>query len=1220
MFKRKNENYSPVVSAGTRSPKGFLLISIIAALCADVCVSAILIWSAVPVLYWIFPVLAMAADALFLLCAVFTNFRFKYSVGELCAFVVFICAIAVAENVVNLTGETVTLSVAAAVMWTASHLLSVICVVATAVHASKRIRGNKIAKIIAASLFCALAAVCAVFYGLYVFGGGFFGQGGYGVRPLEYVYNEVTDSYSVAGVMQGRGEIVVIPETFNDKKVDGVSYKVFCAEGVTDVHMASADVKFTDAEELSHFGGEINIHADKEDVETLRGAFYSARGTTFKAYDLANCVVPNVDADEVYVAFAYDQDSYAAVNGKVLPIWTGKKGDEFRLLFTYYENYSYIRYNSSSDESGLYESYTGFGGKVLKELKFFDPSKEVEGDVVSGWGAEGNTVLDGAVINDSVKVKVEFENVYRIKVQNDNDTKYEPGAIFKSLYTGGQFVGYRYATAATFDGVLNEINDSRQGFTLSYNYGLTATENGQPYRGFENSVSGSVSSLTSNTVYIYPVWDLNAPTITSATSNAAGGKIVYGEDLEIKAAATAPVDGMNVAYAWSGAYTTSSQSFKIQRVGLNDGGDFNLTVTVSGDNTSLTSQAKASLTVEVTKRPVYLDWTGTEAVTYNGAEHSISFEVRARQTGSGLLDDDGVSVHIYSQNSFPVNIGTSSATFKNAGAYTVGGRLNNVAAADNYYIVSSTESVQKVINKAPLDITWTGTSEFVYDKTLHAPEYTVSGGFGSDDTMISIDGASIYANAYTNTQYYTATAVTSNSNYYITENTKSRRFTIAQREVTLSWLTDTIGYTGEELAPLVVLSSDNLIDGDALRLSRTGFQRNTNEYTGIPEYIATAVVGNRNYKATAATATKKFKIVPRNVSFVWDSAASFEYNGAVQYPKVTDIDGAVATELEALKASISYTGGGKDVAGGSYTAFATLLNKNYSVVESSRTSGYYTITPKGITVTFTQSVMPYMGTTMTPTHSIDGRIGNDNVGLVLDGRGENAGDYTITPRATNANYKVVSEPFNYTITKAPIAFEWTSGALVYNGRVHSPVPTINGTIYPRDQIEIVCTYDKPDANRKNIGQFTATAKLVSKIPSRPADNYEIISGATNEFFINYVQLEISVSNTNLVYNGYAQAPAVEIKNKSAIVEGDVLELVVTGGGTEVGSYTLTVKLKNNNSEPAKNYKLKYENQFDLEISVNFNIIAPDARRIDFAEGGKSFYEEVAEARAEGGSL
>ena len=196
--------------------------------------------------------------------------------------------------------------------------------------------------------------------------------------------------------------------------------------------------------------------------------------------------------------------------------------------------------------------------------------------------------------------------------------------------------------------------------------------------------------------------------------------------------------------------------------------------------------------------------------------------------------------------------------------------------------------------------------------------------------MISIDGASIYANAYTNTQYYTATAVTSNSNYSITENTKSRRFTIAQREVTLSWLTDTIGYTGEELAPLVVLSSDNLIDGDALRLSRTGFQRNTNEYTGIPEYIATAVVGNRNYKATAATATKKFKIVPRNVSFVWDSAASFEYNGAVQYPKVTDIDGAVATELEALKASISYTGGGKDVAGGSYTAFATLLNKNYS--------------------------------------------------------------------------------------------------------------------------------------------------------------------------------------------------------------------------------------------------------------------------------------------------
>ena len=43
MVKKRNENYSPVVSAGTRSPKAFLLISVIAALCADVCVSALLI-------------------------------------------------------------------------------------------------------------------------------------------------------------------------------------------------------------------------------------------------------------------------------------------------------------------------------------------------------------------------------------------------------------------------------------------------------------------------------------------------------------------------------------------------------------------------------------------------------------------------------------------------------------------------------------------------------------------------------------------------------------------------------------------------------------------------------------------------------------------------------------------------------------------------------------------------------------------------------------------------------------------------------------------------------------------------------------------------------------------------------------------------------------------------------------------------------------------------
>ncbi|MDE7214231.1 MAG: hypothetical protein K2N68_00125, partial [Clostridia bacterium] len=126
--------------------------------------------------------------------------------------------------------------------------------------------------------------------------------------------------------------------------------------------------------------------------------------------------------------------------------------------------------------------------------------------------------------------------------------------------------------------------------------------------------------------------------------------------------------------------------------------------------------------------------------------------------------------------------------------------------------------------------------------------------------------------------------------------------------------------------------------------------------------------------------------------------------------------------------------------------------------------------------------------------------------------------------------------------------------------------------------------------------------------------------AKQESSVTHVQLEIRVQHVPFVYDGTAQLPEVEIVNKSAIVAGENLELVVTGSATEAGTYTATVKLKNNNSEPAKNYKLKYENQFNNEITVTFYITAPaepETQSVSFAEGGKRYY---CAAPAEGGSL
>lgn len=1201
MIKRNNENYSPYLSAGTKSPKLFLLISVIAALCADLVVSAILIWSAVPVLYWIFPLLAMVADAAFLLAAIFTNFRFKYSVGVLSAFVAFVSAIVVAVNVINLAGETVTLSLAAAVMWTASHVLSVICVIATAVHASKTIKGGRISKLVAATLFCVLAAGCAALYGFYVLGGGFFGQGGYDLRALEYTYNETDDSFEVTGVMQGRGGIVVIPETFNDKKVSAVSCNVFNAEGITDVGFMTADVKFTDVDGIGYFGDGIDIHADKEDAEKLRETFFNMRGTSFKAYDLANCVVPDVDADEVYLTFVYDRESYEAVGGKVLPIWTAKKGETFDLS-KLSADYPYVKYTTSSDEAGLYASYRNFDGKVLKELKYFD-AENADG-IISGFDP-ANTPIDGAKIKNSGKVTVKFEKVYRIKVQNDNDDKYEPAAAFKSC----ESTGYRFATAETFDGVLDEIKDSRKGFTLSYGYGSTATETRRQYRDFETSLSRIQTA--DNTFYIYPEWKLNAPTVTKFENNSANGRIVYGEDLKLNAEATAPAEGMNVEYSWSGDYVSQLSNFTITRIAIPNNQDplkFNLTVTAYGDNTSLTSTATREVAITVSKRPVYITWANAQAETYDGQKHYVSFTVNPRGAGSGLLDDDNVSVAIYAQNNFPVDITGNSASYINAGTYTVGAKLSTNAAASNYEIAGAAQ-VDKVISKKLLTISW-GKTEFVYDKTEKLPEYTVSGTVGADAHGVYLTGGTINSNAFMNNTYHTATAHTSNGNYYIADSNKDCRFTVAQREITVEWLTDTIGYTGDLMAPLAMVSAsnDNSIPGDAIQLDRTGFERYTNAYTGIPKYTATATFGNRNYKATAETAANEFTIVAATVSFVWDSTSSFVYNGAVQYPKVTDFAGAgaeaAAKERNTLLNSVTYVGGGKDYDGGRlYNVTGTLNNLNYNVAEGSRTSGDFTITPAPLSVTFMEFTLQYCGTYVYPTPYVYGRVNgetSETVQVLYDGRGVDAGEHEIVPRVTNANYEITKVQgtggyvsptlsFKYTITPAPIVVEWGSAALKYNGKVHSPQPSTNSEIYRSDNLGLSCTYDKKEERRINNGEFTATATITNT-------NYDIVEGKTKTFGINPIWLEVAWSNTNLVYNGSAQSPVAEIKDKSLIIAGDDIQLVVTGSATLVGTYTATARINGETYAPGVNYRLYSETS-----TVTFYITAPQnaaAARID----------------------
>ena len=339
-----------------KSRKWPVLTAAAAAAAADIFAVAVLGVGAFAPLYFIMPCLLLAFDVALIILAALTNFRFRYSAGvaagyALAAIILSVLGITVCGD----SGSGSALTTAATALWMVMHLVSAAVIILTSLYAAKLKGFNAVFAIICTAVIVCAAAV----YSAFLFDRGFFGQQfGDQNRTLAYTYHSSTDSYEVKSALEGKGENVVIPQTFNGKKVSAVSAGLFTQEGIESVYIqADADIAVEDVSLLNNYTGFFPvIYADKGEIDDLRTNFYAAADeeNSDELFSVAANILPcNLDEGEVYVTFKYDRESYGIVEGEILPTWFGRSGEIFDIS-EYEEDFPYMLHSDKNSAADLY--------------------------------------------------------------------------------------------------------------------------------------------------------------------------------------------------------------------------------------------------------------------------------------------------------------------------------------------------------------------------------------------------------------------------------------------------------------------------------------------------------------------------------------------------------------------------------------------------------------------------------------------------------------------------------------------------------------------------------------------------------------------------------------------------------------------------------------------------------------------------------------------------
>lgn len=540
----------------------------------------------------------------------------------------------------------------------------------------------------------------------------------------------------------------------------------------------------------------------------------------------------------------------------------------------------------------------------------------------------------------------------------------------------------------------------------------------------------------------------------------------------------------------------------------------------------------------------------TDNYTFNGSSISISMSAAA-VGGVQNLPDSAIKaqniryrVKKCAPDTKPENL---SEEFFNSG-YTTD--LPSDAGTYAVLITSEADGVSygktiKVFTIAPcpVKIEWSGAVDFTYDGTDHRSNITATAstenGAPINENIFKISfrykahGATTFTpvTEVKNAGTYTATAEISNKNYTISSN-EAATFTIEQKALTVTAENKTVTY-GDSVP--YTATYKGLLDCDKGKLGTPNFTCNYNE---VGTYSITVDgLENSNYAITYVDGT--LTVNERTVTLDWGTANSFVYDGNAHTLNPAAKNIVIGDDL-----GLAITVTGENISGssainvGTYTATASITNKNYVLAENNK-SATFTITARAITITANNHEIIYGFAPATNGYTISGMIEGEtpetaNIGGTVKlttnyTQYGDVGEYDIIVDISGLsapNYSFTAKNGKLTVTKKELTVKAKDNSITYGEEPSANGYAINGFVNNENESVITglenITYIIDYAQWQDIGKFSITPK----VDGLSAVNYSF--KANSDGILNVKQLNLQLSG--IIERDYADGGILFDKN------------------------------------------------------------------------------------------
>lgn len=966
-----------------------------------------------------------------------------------------------------------------------------------------------------------------------VISNGFYGQGT-SSRPL--IYSDQGSEYEIVGIVEGSSKTLSVPTEFDFRPVNKVSTAIFSDEALEEVNIPKRDSKFEFTDLGGHgFNENIRIVCDKGEIDDYREVVFrevnSAASTEHHSdlIHMVNAFIPGGLSDgEFYVTYELDDDVIDFFDREMLKVWIGSRDDAFRLPESDTSN-SVIEHMDSSVEDNLKWAF------------------ERKGYILKGITDKDDKDILGSPVEKSMDhVKINLEKIYKLLFNPDNDSKYELDHEYTRSNINGSLDDYKYVLDSNIDGLIPE----RIGFNLTFKV------NGTNY----SSLREMVTSLALDTYTIDPIWEMKAPRIDFYKTSASGNTITYGDSITLSWDAyvasnefslesslylndtlvlgnndiTKTVDGLDYKYEVSltNVYPNQAGVYRIVIHNKND------------EHSSLTSEKEEELTVIVNPIQLSLSWDNLES-TYDGLVKDIKL---ASYDEGKIINNDIVSLNY-----------KSDKQVKDAGSYTITVSID--AATATKYKVSNTESAYTV-NKREITITGT-TSVFTYDGLSHSITVNALDNVVSGEESLILN--SLTSASEVNANKYNKQVTTSNNNYTITN--PNQELTINKRDLTITVSATNKTYDGTKgvFSYKVDNKASTDQEADIFSLSFSNYD----SVVDVGTYTISPTPENKtkssNYNITVVPAV--FEITKRNLTITVENVTK-TYDGK-KASFTHKEEGIASTDSLSEIAQISFSSYDNTVNAGTYQIEAKLTlgtkAKNYNIINN---PGTLTINKASLTIKADEKEKTYDGAAMSLTVTPVGLISSDSLAEVCtvvfgDAKDKkDAGSYeitfTLTPNAKYGNYEITTENAMLKINKRALTIKVNDVVKDYDKRtplLEKPVAT---GLAPTDKEEEVYTYkyEGTITTETKVGTFEIAPTITYGVK---ASNYEI-TVVNGTLTINKAVLTITASDVTKVYDGKASTftyttsglvGSDDINNIVSVTVGDALVAVVDAGSYDI---------------------------------------------------------------------